>query len=303
MKIRFDSVRKIYRTKKNIIEAVRPFNWEIEAGSVYGIIGPNGSGKTSLIRMLLDLIRPDAGVILVNDVPRGNRLAGFKQSVGYLPEERGLYQDMTALQILTYLAQLRSMSYREATTRAHALLNEIGLEEFKSSPMKSFSKGMSQKVQLLSAFIHEPQVLILDEPFTGLDPLNVKLVRNFIEKRRTSGAIILLCTHLMDEAERLCEYILMLNKGRVLHSGKQFDIRQEHKKPHISLTTDQSLNDFTTVQSIEQEGNTLRVRIQENSSAEAFIAELHDQNIQFSQLNISPARLEDIYIQSVQDGS
>jgi ABC-2 type transport system ATP-binding protein len=300
MRIEFDQVTKCYFTKRTVVKAVSELSWQIEAGGVYGVIGPNGSGKTSMIRMLLDLIRPDQGRILIDGAPDGNRSRGFKKALGYLPEERGLYRDGKALEVLGYLAELKGVPRAEAKREALALIGELGLEGSVNKPLKSYSKGMCQKIQIIAALQHKPALVVLDEPFAGLDPLNVSLVRDLVERRRAEGSVVILCTHMMDEAERLCDYILMMNRGRLVRWGPQRKLREEFGRVRILVRADEELQGFETVAGASAAGGMKRVHLQPQASAADFLKEAAGKLPHIREIEISPASLEEIYIQLVQ---
>ncbi len=221
--VEFESVSK-YFSEKNIL---REISFSVKQGEIFGLLGPNGAGKTTLIRLLLDIIRPDYGKISVF----GDFLSpAAKNRIGYLPEERGLYKKTRLLDMLIYLAQLKGIPEKKAHLNAESLLKSLELDQYTNKKVEELSKGMQQKIQFLSAIIHEPELLILDEPFSGLDPVNTKVVMDRILKLRASGKTIILSTHMMEQAQTLCDKILMLNKGRRVLYGPMDDIRREHGK-------------------------------------------------------------------------
>ncbi|WP_243684666.1 ABC transporter ATP-binding protein [Methanosarcina barkeri] len=221
--IEFESVSKSF-SEKTILEDI---SFSVKQGEIFGLLGPNGAGKTTLIRLLLDIIRPDSGEILVF----GDFLSpAAKNRIGYLPEERGLYKKTRLLDMLVYLAQLKGVPEKQAHLNAESLLKSLELEQYKNKKVEELSKGMQQKIQFLSAIIHEPELLILDEPFSGLDPVNTKTVMAKILGLRAAGKTIILSTHMMEQAQTLCDRILMLNKGKRVLYGSVDDIRREHGK-------------------------------------------------------------------------
>ncbi len=300
MKIAFEKVSKYYRGKGQRVTAVNNLSWRAERGRVYGILGPNGSGKTSMIRMLLNLIQPDSGQILVNDSVDFNSAAEFRQSLGYLPEERGLYRKQKVLEVLVYFGQLKGLSSLEARNRARQFLERLELAAHEDQLIQSLSKGMSQKVQLIATLLHEPQLVILDEPFTGLDPKNVTFIREFIAERRAAGALVLLCTHRMDEAEKLCDDILMLNKGRLVLSGPQNEIRQE-RGVRIRLDSSVALDQFSSVKGTSRMGRHQEVELRSESSVGQFLEELSSLNGAIHDLQVTPVSLEELYLRAVEE--
>lgn len=196
--------------------AVQSLSFDVPAGQIIGFLGPNGAGKSTSLRMALGVMAPDEGeVALFGARPEINAL----KRVGFLPEERGLYKKMTARDTITYFARLKGMSAADARARADELLETTGLGKFRNSRISKLSKGMAQKVQILSTLAHRPDFLILDEPFSGLDPMNQQTLENLIRAEHERGATILFSTHVMEHAERLCDRIVMLARGRKVFDG------------------------------------------------------------------------------------
>lgn len=196
--------------------AVHELDFSVPQGSIVGFLGPNGAGKSTSLRMALGVLNPDQGEVrLFGERPNLNML----KRVGFLPEERGLYKKMSPRQIITYFARLKGMSAKTAKARADELLEAMGLEEFARSRVSRLSKGMAQKVQILSALAHRPEFLILDEPFSGLDPVNQMALEDMIVEEHKRGATIVFSTHVMEHAERLCEKIVMMARGKKVFDG------------------------------------------------------------------------------------
>lgn len=197
----------------------------VRAGEVFGLLGANGAGKTSLIRLALDIVRPDSGHVRVfGEEPSAHVL----DRIGYLPEERGLYKTERVIDVLVYLGELKGLTRNDARRRALAWLERIGLDSVASSRVASLSKGMSQKVQLVAALISDPPLAILDEPFSGLDPVNARLVSDLILERRDRGLTTILSTHQMDRAELLCDRIAFVRAGKIVLEGTVAAIRSRH---------------------------------------------------------------------------
>ncbi len=191
-------VRKAYGPKI----AVEGVSFSVEKGQVLGLLGPNGAGKTSLIRMIMDIIRPDSGEIKIF----GETLSpGLKHRLGYLPEERGLYQKQKVFDVLVFLGQLKGLPHHVATVRTERYLDRVGLLEVKKKRMRELSRGMQQKVQIAAVLLHEPELLILDEPFSGLDPINRSLIIEIMKELSGKGTTLILSTHLMDQVQALCD--------------------------------------------------------------------------------------------------
>jgi ABC-2 type transport system ATP-binding protein len=207
-----DGVGKRY----GAFEAVRELSFEAAAGRICGFLGPNGAGKTSTLRMILGLVTPSAGRIRVLGADDGRKV---RARIGFLPEERGLYRRMTPVDAIAFLAALKGVPRGEARRRARTLLETHGLGEAMNRQIRALSKGMAQKVQLLSALAHEPELVILDEPFSGLDPVNQQELESIIRALAARGATVLFSTHVMQHAERLCDQVVLIAKGRKVFDG------------------------------------------------------------------------------------
>jgi ABC-2 type transport system ATP-binding protein len=197
-------------------EAVRDLSFQVAAGRICGFLGPNGAGKTTTIRMILGLVEPTSGRLSVLGAHDGRAV---RSRIGFLPEERGLYRRMTPIEAISFLASLKGLSGGEARRRARRLLEDNGLGQAMTRQIRSLSKGMAQKVQLLSALAHEPELVILDEPFSGLDPVNQQELEGLIRGLAERGATVLFSTHVMQHAERLCEQVVLLSRGRKVFDG------------------------------------------------------------------------------------
>lgn len=212
-------VSKFYGSFK----AVDAVSFSLPRGSIYGFLGPNGAGKTTTIRMILDIIRPTSGAISVLGYPCATKV---RNRIGYLPEEKGLYKKMKTWAIIAYFASLKGMNRRDARQRAFELLERYGLKDFAEKRTDALSKGMGQKVQVLAAIAHKPEFVILDEPFSGLDPVNQEVMEQIIREMAANGSTILFSTHVMQHAERLCDRILLIARGRKLFDGTLADARR-----------------------------------------------------------------------------
>ncbi|MDA0977273.1 MAG: ATP-binding cassette domain-containing protein [Proteobacteria bacterium] len=204
--------------------AVADMSFSVPAGSVYGFLGPNGAGKTSTIRMIMSILYPDSGRVTVLG---SNNPESVKDRLGYLPEEKGLYKKMKTRELIAYFGTLKGLPWREAHSRAQALLERFGLQASADQKCESLSKGMGQKVQIISTLIHEPEVVILDEPFSGLDPINIEMVRDVILDLRRQGRTVIFSTHIMEQAEQICDALLLVNGGRKILDGPVADIKRD----------------------------------------------------------------------------
>ncbi len=203
--------------------AVDSVSMAVPPGTIFGLLGPNGAGKTTTIRMIMDIFAPDSGEILLSGRPRSSE---DLERIGYLPEERGLYRKMTVLEHLTFLGELHGLPRREAMTRAASWLERLELADRAKSKVEELSKGMQQKIQLAGTVLHDPQVVILDEPFSGLDPINQGLFKEVLARFKAAGRTILFSTHVMEQAEKLCDHICLISKGRTILEGGLADIKR-----------------------------------------------------------------------------
>jgi ABC-2 type transport system ATP-binding protein len=201
---------------------VNDVSFSVQPGEVLGVVGPNGAGKTTAIRMVLNIIRPDSGTVLLFGEP----FAGHhRPMLGYLPEERGLYKDQKVLPTLEYLGTLKGLTKRDARDSAGAMLQRLGMAEHAGAKLSELSKGMSQLIQLAAAIQHQPRLVVLDEPFSGLDPVNVRLVKEILAETRANGAATILSTHQMNQVEEMCDRVMMINFGRVVLEGTLDEVR------------------------------------------------------------------------------
>ena len=204
--------------------AVDGISFEIPKGCVYGILGPNGAGKSTTLRMINDIIAPDAGEIsILGGMKPGGEAA---RSIGYLPEERGLYPKMRVIDMISFMGELRGLSAGEAKKRAGAWLDRLGLSQWAKNKVQDLSKGMQQKVQFATALIHEPALVILDEPWSGLDPINAEVLSEVVEEIRSSGRTVLFSTHGMEQAEKVCDAVCIIARGKKVLDGKLKDIKR-----------------------------------------------------------------------------
>ncbi len=214
------------------VKAVDSVSLEIEQGDIYGFLGPNGAGKTTTIRMIMGIIHPDKGSIKLNN--RDINDLG-RQQLGYLPEDRGLYQKQKLKEILIYFGMLKGLDSKEAKKRSMMWLERFGLEDQGNRKVEELSKGNQQKIQFILSLIHEPNLIILDEPFTGLDPLNQQLLKEIIQEKKDDGKTIIFSTHQMEQVERLCNNICLINKGSLLFEGALDTIREKHTSNAVEV--------------------------------------------------------------------
>ena len=272
---------------------VRDISFDISKGEIFGLIGPNGSGKTTIIRMLLDFIRPDSGEIrILNDMLSNET----KNRIGYLPEERGLYKKLTVFETLMYLGALKE---RDSKERAKMLLEKMGMLSHKDKKISELSKGMQQKIQIIAAIIHDPEFVILDEPFSGLDPVNMKLVKELIIELGKEGKTILISTHMMDQVERMCDRIFMINKGNGVLYGSIDEIKSRYGKNTILLEFEGELKNIPGIKKINNSGNYAELIIEQGSDTREVLKSLAGM-VRVNKFEISTPSLNEIFIQVVE---
>jgi ABC-2 type transport system ATP-binding protein len=204
--------------------AVDDVSFEVPAGVIYGVLGPNGAGKSTTLRMINDIIAPDAGTVeLLGGLKPGSESAPH---IGFLPEERGLYPKMRVLEMIAFMGELRGLTGRDARRRGEQWLERLGLGQWRKNRVQDLSKGMQQKVQFAATMIHEPELVILDEPWSGLDPINADVLRDVVREQKAAGRTVLFSTHLMEQAEQICEHIFIIARGKKVLDGRLTDIKR-----------------------------------------------------------------------------
>lgn len=252
--------------------AVDGLSLEVEAGEIYGLLGANGAGKTTTMRMVLGLIYPDAGSILYQGKPYHN---GLQPLMGYLPEERGLYPKITVSDQLLYLAQLRGMKSADAKQSLHRWLERFDAMEYENKRIEELSKGNQQKMGFIAAVIHHPQILILDEAFSGLDPVNVEMLKEVVLELRKEGTAILFSTHRMEHVEELCRHLTMLRRSKPVLQGDIREIKKAYPRETVVLRTPQSIQGLDALPGIvnmeEREAGSYRIRIADEQTAQQIL--------------------------------
>jgi len=222
------------------VRAVDNVSFSINKGDIYGFLGPNGAGKTTTIRMIMGIIRPDSGIIKLN----GQNINSFeRRNLGYLPEDRGLYQKQKLSETIHYFGLLRGLAKEDSKRKTSLWLDRFNLKDQRNRKIEELSKGNQQKIQFILAFLHDPELLILDEPFTGLDPLNQLLLKEIIQEKSEEGKTIVFSTHQMEQVERLCSNICLINRGQIIIEGKLEDIRKANQKNAVEVLFSGNLKD------------------------------------------------------------
>ncbi len=272
--------------------------FEVHPGEIFGLLGPNGAGKTTAIRISLGIIEPDKGVVRFN----GRELTPeIKSSLSYLPEERGLYRKSKVIDVLTYFASLRNVKPQEARRRAETWLRKLDLAGYAGRKVDELSKGMQQKVQFISCVMHDPAFLILDEPFSGLDPVNQMVVKDMMRELKQAGKTIVLSTHQMEQAEKLCDRICLINHGKVILYGELGEIKRRYGSDtiHLEFEGDSSaLRHLDGISSIDLYENYAEIKMKEGVSRRAFLEEAL-QAVDVTKFSVEEASLTSIFIKAV----
>ena len=279
------------------VKAVDGVSFAVAQGEIFGLLGPNGAGKTTTIRTMMDIIRPDHGTIRLMDQPL---TATSKSRIGYLPEERGLYQNFRLLECLTYLGALKGMTRSEARQRAAGLLERGGLDEYAGRKVKELSKGMTQKAQFLAAIVHDPDLLIMDEPFQGLDPINTDLLKSILQEEQERGKTIILSTHNMNQVEEMCNRILLINHGQAVLYGSLNEIKAQYAEHAVLLECDALPAVLDGVQRVEQRNHTYELLLEPDTSPQALLRELVTSDVIIERFEVASPPLEEIFISAVE---
>lgn len=291
---------KHYATQK----AVDDISFDIQKGSIFGLLGPNGAGKTTLLRMITGIFYPDGGEIKL-DGKHFDPLLDIRE-IGYMPEERGLYKKMKIGEQALYLAQLRGLSKSEAMERITYWFEKFEMQSWWNKKVEDLSKGMSQKLQFVITVLHEPKLIILDEPFSGLDPLNANLIKDEIYALAKKGATIIFSTHRMEQVEEICDHIVLVNLGKKILDGTVADIKQQYKEyifaietTHPELVKDNSL--FSIIEKEEKNPNKVLIKLSHAVASNEVLKYLIEQQIPITSYNEVLPSLNDIFIQLVED--
>ncbi len=279
------------------VRAVRDLSLVVQHGEIFGLLGSNGAGKTTTIRMILDLIKPDAGEISVLGGPMSEQT---KARIGYLPEERGLYRDMKAWDTLLFLAQLKGLSMAEARRRAERYLREVDLWDARDLKVEAYSRGMGQKLQFVAAALHEPDLVIIDEPFSGLDPINTQVIKQLVYRMRDQGAAVVMSTHQMHQVEEMCQRIMLVDKGTAMLHGELGEIRERFSTNTVEVTLQGEIESVPGVQRLERRDGGYRMQLAPGTAPEDVLralVNLPDVRVQrFERVQTS---LEEIFVQVV----
>lgn len=285
--------------------AVNDVSFNVPKGSIFGLLGPNGAGKTSLIRIITTITRADSGSIILD----GEKLSSRHPSqIGYMPEERGLYKKMKVGEHLLYLAQLKDLSYKDAKREINYWFDRLQITDWWDKKIEELSKGMQQKIQFIATVVHKPKLLILDEPFSGLDPINTNLIKDEIAELNRQGTSIIFSTHRMEQVEQICEKIVLINEGRNVLQGDVHDIKQQFKE-HLfqldyngnlpeSLMLEDEANDSYRI--LKNENNRLIVKVEHDKASNELLNYLMRNGVYINAFNEILPSLNEIFIKQVE---
>jgi ABC-2 type transport system ATP-binding protein len=282
------------------VTAVRDLTFSVEPGEILGLIGPNGAGKSSTIKIILDFVKPDSGEVRLFGQQMNDAL---KDQIGYLPEERGLYKRLTAIDLILYLASLRGMDKATAEEKANALLEQTGMLENKKKKNKEMSKGMGQLIQFIVTVIHDPDLIIMDEPFAGLDPVRTQTVQNIIGNLRDEGKAIILSTHQMHKVEELCDRVLMIDKGSTILYGDLAETRARFRRNSVQVVIDGELGDLPGVIDSKPGKGSIELALAPDTTPQTILDQLRDRGTTIYRFEVTTPSLNEIFLSLVGRGS
>ncbi|HRI55841.1 MAG TPA: ATP-binding cassette domain-containing protein [Anaerolineae bacterium] len=277
-------------------QAVADVSFAVEQGEIFGLLGPNGAGKTTSIRLMLDIFQPDAGTVSILDGPMTE---AKKNRIGYMPEERGLYQEMPLEPCLIYLATLKGLSKTDARRRLQPYLERFDLAQHRAKKVKELSKGMQQKAQIINTVLHGPELLIMDEPFSGLDPVNTQMAIELLTELRGQGVTIIMSTHIMHQVEELCNRIVLINQGRNVLYGDLAQIQRQYSGHAVRVKLDGELPPLAGVQAVTSHNDTLQLTLDQETSPQDILQQLVSQQCVIERFEIALPSLDEIFIRVV----
>ncbi|MGH7504233.1 MAG: ABC transporter ATP-binding protein [Longimicrobiales bacterium] len=282
---------------------MKPLDLVVPHGATYGLLGPNGAGKTTTIRMILRILEPDSGEIRILGQPLSQK--GLDR-VGYLPEERGVYKRMRVSALLAFFAELKGIGAKESKPRIAAWLERLDLTVWANARVQELSKGMQQKIQFIATMLHEPEIVILDEPFSGLDPINQQVLRQIIVELKQAGRTILFSTHIIESAERICDHVCIIARGAKVADGSIPAVKKEHGGDYIALRLEQpepaveaALRRLPYVQRVREQGSTLEIGLRDGTDPQELLAYLVNEGVRLRRFECTEPSLEQIFLERV----
>jgi ABC-2 type transport system ATP-binding protein len=281
------------------VQAVKDVSFEVHPGEIFGMLGPNGAGKTTTIRMMMDIFRPDGGQIQI----LGGKLDESKKCrIGYLPEERGLYKDLSLEQTLVFFATLKGLRESKARDRLAGWLKRLDLYEHRAKKVQELSKGMQQKAQLIATLVHEPDLIVVDEPFSGLDPVNTRLVKEIFEEQRQAGKTVIMSTHQMNQVEALCNRIVLIHRGRSVLYGEVSQIKRNFAGNAVRVQGQGGFPNIPGVLSTRHVNGSYEMTLAAGTSSQDIFRSLaHLEGVCIERFEIAEPSLDDIFVTIVQE--
>jgi ABC-2 type transport system ATP-binding protein len=273
--------------------AVDDLSFSVAQGELFGLIGPNGAGKTTTIRMMMDIIKPDSGEVTIFGEKLGE---ATKNKLGYLPEERGLYKKLGVLESIIYLASLKGMDKHSAAEKADELLEKTGMAATKSKKVEALSRGMGQIIQFIVTIIHDPQLVVLDEPFAGLDPVNTELLKGMFLDLRNQGKAVILSTHQMNQVEELCDRILMVNNGQAVLYGDLAEIRSRYRGNSVLLDFEGELGEIPGVTEKRQHKGYIELMLDGKTTPQQVLTHLASRGLVINRFEVATPSLNEIFL-------
>jgi ABC-2 type transport system ATP-binding protein len=295
------NVVEVSRVSKSFkgVKVVDSVSFNIGQGEIFGMVGPNGAGKTTTIRMLMDIIKPDSGEIKILGEPINEAI---KNRIGYLPEERGLYRKLTVSESLSYLAALKNMRRRLARERAEELLKRVNMLPHKDKKTEELSHGMGQLIQFVATILHNPELVVFDEPFVALDPVNTQLLKELILELRSQGKSVILSTHMMNQVEELCDRILMIDKGQAVLYGSLAEIKSRYRNNSVFLECDRLPEGLPGVVGSKNHLKYVELFLDGRTSPQEVLSVLISKGVTVGRFEVSTPSLNEIFIQVVKEG-
>jgi ABC-2 type transport system ATP-binding protein len=301
--LQLDGVSKSYASHA----AVKNLSLSVPTGTIYGILGPNGAGKSTTLRMVMNIIIRDSGTIsLLGADPERER--GVLQRVGYLPEERGLYKKMTVIDVITFFAELKGVERKTAVSEGTQWLERMGLADWRGAKVETLSKGMQQKVQFITTVVHRPDLLILDEPHSGLDPVNQEVLRDTILDARNQGRTVIFSTHNMEQAEQMCEHVCIIAGGEKVLDGNLREIRRAHRTNHYAIGFDEAsdaadrfMATWPGFERVDRINEGWEVELKPTADPRALVAAANGLDVPLARFEHVQPSLHEIFVQQVGD--
>ena len=280
-------------------QAVFDVSFAVQRGEIFGLLGPNGAGKTTTIRLILDIFKPEKGAV---SILGGDMTEVKKDRIGYMPEERGLYQDIPLDRCLVYLGTLKGLSRVEAQNRLDEYLERFDLADHRKKKVQELSKGMQQKAQIINTILHQPELIIIDEPFTALDPINTQLVKDMMRELRDQGTTIIMSTHQMHQVEELCDRIVLIDEGRDVLYGNLEEIRRQYSGNAVLVRIVGELPSIAGAEAVSHQNGTIKLVLAEGTSPQDVLSGLIAQDVLLEKFEIAIPSVSEIFIRVVEEG-